>query len=297
MFVKQTKTGVAMKSVTQIELAWALYQAGVEVSEISVKIAKHRSTVFRWVAGIELYGIREFLKRYKASKTRARSKQIDCRAEALLVERRKIKEQCGQKLRHWLKKTHGIVVSVATIYRILGKHFKLRSKWKKWVRRPALPRAEGPREVIQIDNIDLGELFIHNFIDTFTREVVSVVVLEKTAEMATKALEEAMDYFGSSVWIQTDNGSEYKKEFRPKANRYCEKLRQITPGQKEENGFVESFNRTLRKECVGWRKYKAHELDKLQAYVDSYLVEYHTERPHLSLNLMTPYEFIQSHLT
>lgn len=286
-----------MKSVTQVELAWELYQAGVVVDEISAKIAKHRATVFRWTAGIRLYGIREFLRRYKVAKQRARRKRIDCRAEVLLVERRKAKDQCGQKLRYWLEKTHGIVISVATIYRILGKHFTLRSKWKKWTRRPVLPKAESPREVIQIDNIDLGELFIHNFIDTFTREVVSVVVLEKTAKSATDALDEAMNYFGGSVWIQTDNGSEYKKGFRPRAKRYCERLRQITPYQKEENGFVESFNRTLRKECVGWRKYKAKELDQLQAYVDSYLVEYHTERPHLSLNLQTPYEFIQSHLT
>jgi transposase InsO family protein len=283
-----------MGSVTEIELAWELFRAKVFVNEIAKRVNRHKVTVYRWLAGIEQYGIREFLRRYKEAKQRKRVKRIDCRAEALLVERRKKKDQCGQKLQLWLKKTHGIVVSVAQIYRILGKHFKLRSKWKKWTKRPPLPKATMPREVIQGDNIDLGALFVHNFIDIFTREVVSVVVLDKTAESAAKALETAMAYFGRSVWIQTDNGSEYKNIFRTTAKRYCQTLRQITPYQKEENGFVESFNRSLRKECVGWRKYKASELDKLQAYVDSYLVEYHTERPHFGLSLLTPQEFLNN---
>lgn len=286
-----------MGTVTQVELAWELYQAGVNVADISAKIAKHRATVFRWIAGIKLYGIREFLKRYKTAKQRERRKRIDCRAEALLVERRKVHAECGQKLRYWLKRVHGISLAVATVYRILGKHFQLRSKWKKWTRRPELPKATTPREVIQIDSVDLGELFAHTFIDTYTRETRVVIVANLLSETATLALDEAMDYFGGSVWIQTDNGSEYKKGFRPRAKQYCEKLRQITPRQKNENAFIESFNRTLRKECVGWRKYKVSELDKLQAYVDSWLVYYHTERPHLSLNLQTPHEFIQSHLT
>lgn len=291
-----------MGSVTEIELAWELSRAKVFVNEIAKRVNRHKVTVYRWLAGIESYGIREFLRRYRAAKQRTRRKRIDCRAEALLVERRRVKDQCGQKLRIWLEKTHGIILSVATIYRLLGKHFKLHSSWKKWTKRPPLPKATMPREVIQGDNIDLGALFVHNFIDCYTREVVSVVVLDKTAETAAKALETAMHYFGRSVWIQTDNGSEYKNIFRTTAKQYCQTLRQIRPYQKEENGFIESFNRTLRKECVGWRQYQASELDKLQAYVDAYLVEYHTERPHFGLNLLTPKEFLnnlttQLHLT
>ena len=282
-----------MSSVEQIELALKLYNTHVDIDIIASTLGKHRSTLFRWFKGIKLYGIQDYIRRYKKAKQRKRAKRIDFRVEPLIVGRRHDKiGQCGQKIKEWLKRVHGIVVSLATIYRILGKHFKLHSKWKKWTRRPPLPVAQAPREVIQGDNIDLGELFVHSFLDTFTKEVVCTVVDVHDTLEATKALEQAMDHFRGSVWIQTDNGSEYKKEFRPTAKKYCQHLRQITPYQKEENGFIESFNRTLRKECVGWRKYRKQDKEKLQTYIDRWLVEYHTERYHLSLNLMTPQEFI-----
>lgn len=286
-----------MGSVTYPEYAWNLYQAGVTVEEIAVKLGVHRATIYRWCRLIKRYGIREFLRRYKGAKRRKRAKRIDPRVEPLLLARRREKDECGQKLRYWLKKVHGILVSVATIYRILAKHFTLRSKWKKWTRRPALPKATRPREVIQVDTVDLGELFAQTAIDTFTREVMVTILPSCNSLDAASALRRAMGYFRTSEWIQTDNGPEYKGHFRPTAREYCQRLRQITPYQKDENAFIESFNRTLRKECVGWRHYKKSEQFRLQQYVDRFLAEYHTERPHLGLNLLTPLEFKKSHLT
>lgn len=96
------------------------------------------------------------------------------------------------------------------------------------------------------------------------------------------------------VNIQTDNGAEFKGIFRKHAKRYCQRLRQITPYQKEENGYIESFNRTLRRECVGWCKYQIKDKDHLQIRVNEWLDEYHIEKPHLSLDLQTPQEFIHS---
>jgi len=283
-----------MRSVSQIELVWELHQANVKPKKIASKVGKHKATIYRWIKSIKLYGIRAFLKKYKAAKQRKRIKRIDYRAEGLIVGRRRDKEECGQKIRWWLDKFHGIIVSVAQIYRILGKHFKLHSAWQKWTRRPPLPKAIGSREVIQADTVDLGELFAFNFIDTFTKEAITVIQADITATAGAYALEKAFSFFGGTVWLQTDNGSEYKSIFRKVAKRYCQKLRQITPYQKEENGFVESFNRTFRKECAGWRYYKLKEKDQLQAYVNKWLDEYHMERPHLSLNLLTPQEFVNS---
>ena len=232
--------------------------------------------------------------KYKAANQRKRIKRIDYRAEGLIISRRKDKEECGQKIRWWLDKFHGIIVSVAQIYRILGKHFTLHSKWQKWTRRQPLPKAEASRQVIQGDTVDLGELFAFNFIDIFTKEAITIIQAEITSSAAAYALEKAFTFFGGTVWLQTDNGSEYKSIFRKVAKRYCQHLRQITPYQKEENGFVESFNRTFRKECAGWRYYKLKEKDQLQSYVNKWLDEYHMERPHLSLNLQTPREFVNS---
>lgn len=281
-------------SVSKIELSWKLKQEKVPVNTIVRTLKLHRATLYRWWKGIKRLGIREFIRRYKRAKQRKRMIRIDYRTESLLIEKRRGTTTCGQKLKWWLDRVHGIKVSVATIYRILGKHFTLHSKWQKWTRRPPVPKATFAREVIQTDNVELGGLIAYTFIDTYTREAYVWIGTDKTSNSAITALHQAFIFFGGTVWLQTDNGGEYKRNFPRQAKHYSQHLRRITPYQKEENGFIESFNRTLRNECVGWRYYQPNEQAKLQERVSKWLDEYHTERPHLSLNLQTPQEFVLS---
>ena len=284
-----------MTNIQKIELTKKLLEKDVSIDKIACTLGKHRATIYRWRKGIDLYGIRKFIKKYTQSKKHNRTKRIDYRAENLIIERRRSKPGvCGQKIAWWLRRTHNIIVSVAQIYRILAKYFVLHSKWKKWVRRPPLPKATCPRQVIQADTVDLGDLMAYTFIDTFTKEAQVILQADKTSTSGAYALEKAFDFFDGTLWLQTDNGSEFEGIFLRRAKKYSRKIRKITPYQKEENGYIESFNRTLRKECVGWRKYKLKDKDQLQLYINRFLDEYHTERPHLSLNMMTPKEFIDS---
>ena len=288
-----------MRTLNQIEIAWKMHLGGIEPEQIAKTVGVHRATVYRWIAGIGRSGcLRSFLKKYAEAKKRTRQVRIDPRATRLIEARRKEKPGvCGQKIRWWLRKYHGISVSVATIYRTLKRlGFPLSSKWVKWTRRPDLPKATKPREVIQVDKIDLGFLWVHNFIDCYTREVISVVVTDQTSMSALEAAEVARSYFGQIQWLQSDNGSEYKLHFEKLKGWYTQR-RRITPGKKEENGFVESFNRTLRSECVGWGHYLPEHKLALQDRIDTFLEEYHTERPHLGLNYQTPQEVYNSHLT
>jgi transposase InsO family protein len=55
-----------------------------------------------------------------------------------------------------------------------------------------------------------------------------------------------------------------------------------------EQASVESFHRTLWKECLGWSKYKRCEMEELQKEIQEYLEYYHYERPHLGLDMGTP---------
>lgn len=56
------------------------------------------------------------------------------------------------------------------------------------------------------------------------------------------------------------------------------------PYRQHEQAFVESFRRTLRKECLDWWKYKFSEKDALQEEVQQYLDYYHYHRPHSGLS-------------
>lgn len=47
------------------------------------------------------------------------------------------------------------------------------------------------------------------------------------------------------------------------------------PYKKNEQAFIESFNRTVRKECLGWAHYQPHQLPALQTRVEDFFNRYH----------------------
>ena len=55
-----------------------------------------------------------------------------------------------------------------------------------------------------------------------------------------------------------------------------------------EQAFIEAFNRSLRKEYLGWVKYQPKEIPTLTKEVENWLDYYHTRRPHLSLAMRPP---------
>lgn len=194
-----------------------------------------------------------------------------------------------------MKKLHDTTISVATIYRILGQKYQLRSKWKKNQPRGAVPQAHNPREVVQTDTVDFGEVFAYTMVDIFTREAAVTLTTSLEAKYGAWALKRQMDYFGRVALIQRDGGSEFEAEWEQTAPHYCDHVRTARPYKKNEQAFIESFNRTLRKECLGWATYTAADLPVLQAKLRQFLRDYNTERPHISLDMRAPVEML-SHL-
>ena len=54
-----------------------------------------------------------------------------------------------------IDKEQGVRLSVPKIYEILKEKYVIRSKWKKNRRRGPVPRARGPRQVVQMDTVML----------------------------------------------------------------------------------------------------------------------------------------------
>lgn len=63
--------------------------------------------------------------------------------------------------------------------------------------------------------------------------------------------------------VQTDGGGEFEAEFALTMWSYCQRHRIARPYQKNEQAFIESFNRTLRKEFRGWSRYQQHDEPRL----------------------------------
>ncbi len=63
----------------------------------------------------------------------------------------------------------------------------------------------------------------------------------------------------------------------------------IKPGKPTQNTFIERFNRTYRTEILDCNLFRT--LNEVREITERWLMEYNSERPHESLNNMTPEEY------
>lgn len=282
-----------MEQVTKIVIVKELLTQGMPKTQIARDLGISRRTVIRWSQALEKQGgLEAFLDSYERAKKGPRQKR---KVDAILKRRiwairEKYHQCCGQKIQYFLEKEYGIQVSVTTIYKVLREKYQLRSKWKKNQKRGELPTAQAPREVIQMDTVNFGSVFAFTAVDIYSRE--SDVLLRPALEAldGQMFLQTCMPrrFDGFVKVIQTDGGSEFKREFQDIAPRYCLIHRVARPYKKNEQAFIESFNRALRKECLGWAKYTAAQIPQLTLQVEDWLRYYHYERPHMSLGMRPP---------
>jgi transposase InsO family protein len=281
-----------MLNETLITLCGELYEQGISKSHIAEKLGKDRETIHIWIRGIGPYGLIGFLDRYRHAKKGERAK----RKANPLVKRWiwEIREReyacCGQKIQYFLNLEHNIHLSVPKIYEILAEKYVLRSQWQKNKVRGAVAKATMPREVIQMDTIDFGELYAFTAIDIFTREADVLITTAWTADFGRQFLYQSMRrrFDGHVKLLQTDGGPEFKAEFENSAQLFCERHRVARPYRKNEQSYIESFNRTVRKECLGWTKYRVTQLSECQDMAEVFLKRYHYHRPHMGKGMLPP---------
>lgn len=273
-------------------MAWELYEEGIPKVKIASRLGKHRETIHLWIEGIKGQGLLKYLSSYERAKKGPRVKrQTDGLIKKWVFDiREREMDCCGEKIQYFLEKEKGVHLAVSHIYSILHEKYVLRSKWHKNKKRGSVPHADNPREVVQMDSIDFGGLFAFTSIDIFTKEADIMMAPALTAEFGKQFLVQAMHRrFDNHVeLLQTDGGSEFKAEFRSSVFNYCDRFRIARPYKKNEQSFIESFNRTVRKECLGWNQYHPSEQKECQDMIESFLERYHYHRPHMGLNMQPP---------
>jgi len=281
-----------MTNETLIVLCWELYERRMPKSRIARRLGRHRETIHLWIKGIKGAGLLGFLDRYRQAKKGERKKrQVNPIVKRWVWEiREREYDCCGQKIQYFLVNEHGIHLSAPKIYEILAEKYVIRSKWKKNKPRGPIPHAVKPRQVIQMDTINFGELFAFTAVDTFSKEADILLAPALTAEYGGKFLHQSMRRrFGGYVnLLQTDGGPEFKAEFKSKVNAFCSCHRIARPYRKNEQSYIESFNRTVRKECLGWQNYSLKDLPECHKMVELFLERYHYHRPHMGLRMRTP---------
>ena len=227
-----------MSNLTLITLAWELYEQGVAKAQIARQLGKHRETVHMWVRASRSRGCFPCWNDTRRRRgVRGRSGKVDALVKRWVwAIREREAGCCGQKIAYFLEREHGVHLSVPKIYEILGEKYVIGSRWKKNRSRGPVPKASGPRQVVQADSVMFGGLFAFTGIDIYTREADIMVAPALTAAYGCAFLEQAMTRrFGGLVeLIQTDGGSEFKEAFAQRVLAYCQRHRVARPYKKNE---------------------------------------------------------------
>lgn len=166
---------------------------------------------------------------------------------------------------------------------------------------PRLRRA--PREAlpgyIEMDSITLyvlgKKLYFVTAIDVVTKFAWVKLTTGLTSREARKVLEEFMAIYTYQVReVQTDNGHEFLGVFDGYLQKKGLPHQFIYPRSPRINGVIERFNRTIQDEFLS----RSDELynqdwDRFREKLTNYLTWYNTRRPHHSLKLMTPLNYLQ----
>jgi len=141
-----------------------------------------------------------------------------------------------------------------------------------------------------MDTVVFGDVFAFTAIDIFPKK--SAVLLQSTLVVVDgKAFPDycmPRNFDNFSEIIHTDGDAEIKGGFSQTVVAYCDHHRITRPYKKNEKAFIESFNRSLRKECLGWAKYKPAQIPQLTLQIEERFRYYHYESPHISLNMQPP---------
>lgn len=92
---------------------------------------------------------------------------------------------------------------------------------------------------------------------------------------------------GKPKYIRSDNGPEYISQvLREWAEKNGIEQKFIQPGKPTQNAIVERLNGTLRKECLDLHWFRSKQ--ELDEHLENWMLNYNFQRPHSSLNFLTP---------
>lgn len=133
-----------------------------------------------------------------------------------------------------------------------------------------------------------------NVIDDFNREALAIEVdLSLPAQRVIRVLERIVAWRGLPAKLRMDNGPEFiSSKLADWADVYQVHLEFIKPGKPTQNSFVERFNRTYRTEILD--RYAFKNLYEVRVLTENWMREYNEERPHDSLNDLTPWEYLDN---
>lgn len=209
----------------------------------------------------------------------------------------------GYRMLSLMLKRRGFTDNAKRIYRIYreeGLQVRQRRKRKtaKW--RGERPQAAGglnqrwSMDFMSDQLADGRKMRTFNVVDDFSRECLAIEVdTSLCGARVARVLDRLVAERGRPARIVLDNGPEFTgRELDRWAYEHEVELAFIQPGKPIQNAFVESFNGTMRNECLNEHWFLT--LADARSIIENWRIDYNLNRPHSSLGGMTPSEFAAS---
>ena len=214
----------------------------------------------------------------------------------------------GYRRIYQLLKREGWNVNVKRVHRIWRQE-GLQVRQKKYRKKASgssdnacfKKRANFPNEVWTYDfafemTIRGSTVKVMPIVDEYTRQCHSILV--KRTINSEDVFQELLRLFKmqpTPKYIRSDNGGEYTaKRLIKRLKDYSVETLHIAPGSPWENGYCESFIGKLRDELLEIEIFGS--LKEAQILIERFRKHYNSERPHSSLEYLTPDEFAQQAL-
>lgn len=205
----------------------------------------------------------------------------------------------GYLMLHSLLKSEGLVQNKKRTYRLYTEEsLQVRIKKRKKLYRPrqvlTVPESTNERWSMDFvsDQLNNGRRFrVLNVVDDYSRELVGQLVSVSISGLqVARFLNQLMEQRAKPNNIVCDNGPEFtSKAMFLWSKDSGVKLSFIQPGKPTQNAFVESLNGKFRDNCLNQHWFRSIEEAKYE--IDNWRHHYNNERPHSSLNYMTPVAF------
>ena len=229
------------------------------------------------------------------------------RRDPLTLLRQRMREIAATRVRYGYRKVivllrrEGFPGGKHMLYRIyreegLALRYRPRRVSRAQTTRPERPRVRRPNAAWSIDFVsdqlaDGARFRILTVVDVFTRECLATNVGQNlgAAEVVT-VLESIRKVRGAPARLLCDNGSEFTSQLLDLwAYQHSVTIDFSRPGKPTDNAFVESFNGTLRDECLNAHWFTS--LGDATMRVEAWRRDYNESRPHRALGEIAPAEF------
>jgi len=221
-----------------------------------------------------------------------------------IVELARVRIRYGYKRIHVLLKREGVRVNHKRVHRLYcleGLQLRARrprrnvssaSRQPPVSRIPSAPNSSWSMDFVSDQFVGGVRYRALTVVDIFSRECLSVLPGQRMrSDDVVRVLTEIVAKRGAPQRIYCDNGSEFSGhmlDLWAYANKVT--LEFSRPGKPTDNAFIESFNGSLRDECLNlhWFENLTDAHDKLQAWKQ----DYNESRPHRALNNLSPLEYM-----